>query len=526
MRAIALRDPGAVRRRYESISAVLKDAVRERPDAVALVVPHQGAVWSYSELGAQVDRLTRELSGLGVRHSDRVAAMLSNRAEYAALWFAVARLGAVLVPVNLRFRRRDAGHIVRHSGSKVAICEAATRTVLDEVAKDLDHEFTLVDLDETRPGTSTQSLPPPAHADALMSLQYTSGTTGLPKGCMLSQRYWLTLAEKNTLEVPGLGTDDVVLSAQPFSYMDPQWSLISAVSAQGRFVLLDSFHPSSFWRSVREEHATFFYCLGVMPRMLLKMPPSQDEQAHDLRMICCSGIPKDEHRQLVDRFGVNWLETYGMTEIGTGAAVRPEEAEAFIGSGVVGRATRLRDLRVVDAQGVTAPRGTAGELVVRGVGVMDGYYRHPEATAAAFMSGWFHTGDIVTMDGDGYVRFAGRKKDMIRRSGENISAVEVEQVLEQHPAVLLAACVAVPDDLRGEEVKACVTIADAAESAVVVEELPAHCERLLATFKVPRYWELREELPLTASSKIAKGQLLASGAASPTGWDRVDGTWR
>jgi crotonobetaine/carnitine-CoA ligase len=158
---------------------------------------------------------------------------------------------------------------------------------------------------------------------------------------------------------------------------------------------------------------------------------------------------------------------------------------------------------------------------------MDGYFGDPEATAYAFRGGWFHTGDLVSMDEDGFLFFHRRRKDMIRRSGENISASEVEEIIQQHPAVLLAACVAVPDDLRGEEIKAFVVLRTGTDPVILSTSLPEYCEARLAYFKVPRYWEARRELPLTPSSKVAKSELTMLATAPPiTGWDKVEGVWR
>jgi crotonobetaine/carnitine-CoA ligase len=335
------------------------------------------------------------------------------------------------------------------------------------------------------------------------------------------------MVHKNVIEVPGLTSNDVILTAQPFSYMDPMWSLASAVAACGTLVVLDRFHPSTFWQSVADHGVTFFYCLGVMPRLMLRSPVVAAEQQHSVRIVCCSGIPANAHSELESRYNVPWLETYGMTEIGNGAAMRVDEAARHVGMGCIGRATSKRELRVVDEFGVTVERGTEGELLVRGVGLMDGYFDDEEATARAFRHGWFRTGDVVTMDHDGFITFRQRRKDMIRRSGENISAVEVERVIELHSDVLLAACVPVPDELRGEEIKAFVVLRPGAARHIVESELPEFCSELLAYFKVPRYWEVRDELPLTASSKVAKSELLASIEGTATsGWDRAAGVWQ
>jgi crotonobetaine/carnitine-CoA ligase len=199
----------------------------------------------------------------------------------------------------------------------------------------------------------------------------------------------------------------------------------------------------------------------------------------------CSGIPAERHAELETRFGVPWREVYGTTETGADVMVYADMASDLRGSGSIGVALPHRELRIGDEHARPVPRGQVGELLIRGTAMMDGYFRNAEATQSAFALGWYHTGDLATMDAQGAVRIVGRKKDMIRRSGENIAAAEVESVIEQHPAVLLAAVVAVPDDLRGEEVKAYVVLRDA-QARFDPEALAAFVEARLARFKVPR----------------------------------------
>jgi crotonobetaine/carnitine-CoA ligase len=193
--------------------------------------------------------------------------------------------------------------------------------------------------------------------------------------------------------------------------------------------------------------------------------------------------------------------------------------DELVGTGCIGRPTRDREAMIVDEAGRPVPRGETGELVLRGIGLMHGYHEDPEATARAFSGGWFHTGDLATMDSQGRIFYVGRTKDMIRRSGENISADEVERALLLHPAVRLAAVIAVPDELRGEEVKAFVVLDEEKEP----DELAEFCAGKLAYFKVPRYWTMTESLPLTPSERVAKGDLRESEL--PT-YDRVRRLWR
>jgi crotonobetaine/carnitine-CoA ligase len=320
-------------------------------------------------------------------------------------------------------------------------------------------------------------------------------------------------------EFPHLNADDTMLTAQAFSYIDPQWNVVAALLAGAHLVILDAFHPSTFWAKVREHDVTYFYCLAAMPNLLLKMPADALDRSHRVRVVQCSAIPPARHAEIEQRWGVKWYEAFGMTETGADLRVTDVDHDELVGSGCAGGATRAREARIVDALDLPVPRGEVGELVLRGAGLMDRYEGDPEATAAAFRGGWFHTGDLARMDDAGRVYLVGRLKDMIRRAGENVSAREVEDVLLSHAAVRLAAVVAVPDDVRGEEVKAFVS----ADGEVVVAELAEFCEQRLARFKVPRYWEVCDDLPVTDSHRVAKARLVAAPGRT---WDRVDGTWR
>ncbi|MFD1661822.1 AMP-binding protein [Streptomyces caeni] len=490
-----------------------------------------GEELTFQEVADRVARLAEPLAGIGVGHGDRVAVLLRNRPEFPLTWLALARLGAAMVPVNTNYRRHDAGHLLTDSGARLLVTAAeflGLAAELQDAVPGLEHVW---DIDAPLPRTPATKKAGPGERtgpvpEDLANIQYTSGTTGKPKGCLLPHRYWTVLAGSMVTEFPRLGPDDVLLTSQPFHYIDPQWNVAAGLLSGAHLVVLDRFHPASFWAKVREYGVTYFYCLGLMPALLLRMPPDPGDRDHRVRAVQCSAIPHQLHQALQDRWGVPWYEAFGMTETGADLRVDERDHAASVGTGCIGRPTARRDVRIVGADGRPVPRGTTGEIALRGIGLMDGYLGRPEETAAAFRDGWFHTGDLGRMDHDGRVYHLGRAKDMIRRSGENVSAAEVEEVLLLHPAVGTAAVVAVPDELRGEEIKACLVVA-AGQSRPDLEELAAFCGRRLAYFKVPRYWEFRDTLPLTASERVAKGTLLA-GTGDPRlgAYDRVDGVWR
>ncbi|WP_436531977.1 AMP-binding protein [Actinoplanes sp. HUAS TT8] len=433
---------------------------------------------------ADVDRLTagfaEALRRRGVKAGDRVAVMLRNQAEFPLVWLALARLGAAMVPVNVRYRAADTAHLLRDSGATLAVTTAEFAPLLGDLA---------ILVEDLEPLDGFEQ--PPIDPGATVNIQYTSGTTGSPKGCLLSHDYWLRLATSLVDEFPKLTADDIMLTAQPFSYVDPQWNVVAALVSGAELVVLDGFHPSSFWAKVREHRVTYFYCLGAMPNLLLAMPVDPHDRDHRVRAVQCSAIPPNRHAELEARWGVGWFEAFGMTETGADIRVGADEHDELVGTGCLGRPAAHREVRIDEN----------GEMLLRGPGMFDGYLGYPPP----WRDGWFPTGDLARLDEQGRVYHLGRIKDMIRRGGENVAAAEVEQVLMEHPQVTLAAVVGVPDDLRGEEVKAFVV------GTATAEELAEYCGQRLASFKVPRYWEFRDDLPRTPSERVAK-QLLDRSA--------------
>jgi crotonobetaine/carnitine-CoA ligase len=430
--------------------------------------------------------------------------MLTNTAAFPLVWFALARLGAAIVPLSPRYRSADLVHLLRTARCRAVVSRPEHWDPLLALAPDIPGATAVWDVDDLEKAVLWADDVTPKASNCL-NIQFTSGTTGRPKGCVLSHSYWITLARSLVTGFPQLGEGDVMLTAQPFHYVDPQWNVAAALLAGAHLVALDGFHPSSFWDRVREYGVTYFYCLASMPTLLLTTPPSDADRTHLVRAVQCSAIPVSRHGELEQRWGVPWFEAYGMTE--TGADLRVDEADhdELLGSGCVGAPAAHREARVTSPDGEPVAVGERGELQLRGPGMMDGYFGDPAATAAAFVGGWFRTGDLAHLDPAGRVYLDGRMKDMIRRSGENVAAREVEEVVATHPDVQLAAVVAVPDELRGEEVKAVVVLQPAATTSAAA--LAAYCAERLAAFKVPRFWEFRESLPLTASQRVAKAEL-------------------
>jgi len=470
---------------------LLDRAAAEHPDRTAWTfdLPDGREQLTFADVADRSQRLAGALAARGVRHGDRVGVMLGNTAQMPLTWLALMRLGAAMVPLNVRYRRDDVAHLLTDAAVGLVVARPEHEELLAPYATVVGPDWLAGQETEDPPALT----PTP---DTVVNVQYTSGTTGRPKGCLLDHTYWTTLGGSMLTEHPHLGPDDVLLTAQPFHYVDPQWNVVAALMAGAHLVVLDGFHPSTFWAKVREHGVTYFYCLASMPVLLLRMPPDPADRDHRVRAVQCSAIPPALHAELEERWGVPWAEAFGMTETGADIRVGADEHDELVGSGCLGRPAAHREARIDDA----------GQLWLRGRGMMQGYLGHPSPFDA---EGWFPTGDLARTDEAGRLYLAGRLKDMIRRSGENVAAVEVEEVLLAHPAVRLAAVIGVPDEVRGEEVAAYVVAPGCS-----AEELSAWCAERLAPFKVPSVWHFRDDLPLTASLRVEKAALRAEAQSA------------
>lgn len=522
---------------WQNLSDVLTFAAAKYGERTFLIFGDERL--SFAAADRRVDRLAAALQQLGVVKGDRVAVMLPNGFDFPLAWLALARLGAVIVPANITYQAHDLHYILADAGASVLLIHTDYLPVLTQVRDDLPALRVVVvygggaagdDTIEALLAAAPARFTPTASVgrDDLLNIQYTSGTTGFPKGCMLTHGYWLLLGEiaADYLQVT---PDDVDLTAQPFYYMDPQWNTVVALLRGIPLVILPRFSPSRFWPAVRDHGVTFFYVLGTMPFYLLKQPEDPVlEQGHKVRAVICSGIHPEFHALFEARWRVPWREAFGMTETGVDLLAPLADAGA-VGSGAMGRPVATKEVRIVDAEDRPLPDGEVGEMVVRGQPMMLGYWNNPDATATTLRNGWLHTGDLAYRHPQtGYFHLVGRLKDMVRRAGENIAASEVEGVLAQHPDVKLAAVVPVPDPLRGEEVKAYIVLQPGLTRAdVTPQALIAFARARLAPFKTPRYIAYVDDLPRTPSERIAKHELTKGGVdLRRDSYDAIDGVWR
>lgn len=521
---------------WQSVGHLLREQATRFPETT--LFRFEGTEATFSQIEARTNQLANVLVNRGVRKGDRVALMMPNGIDFPTCWLAILKIGAVMVPINIQYQEADLTLILSDSGASLALAGEEQIEKLINVEDNCPHLLEVAvlggkvvpdgvsNLSDEMESASTYFDLGDASRNDLANIQYTSGTTGFPKGCMLTHDYWMLLG-KWAAENGGIGADDVVLTAQPFTYMDPQWNTIMCIIAGIPLVILPRFSASTFWKSVKENNVTFFYLLGTMPVYLLKQPQNPEfEKGHKVRRVACSGIVPQLHKTFEERWNVPWREAYGMTETGVDLYVPFEDTDC-VGSGAMGKPVATKEARVVDKDGNDVPDGEAGELIVRGKPMMRGYWNNPGATEKTIRDGWLHTGDLAHKDEKGYFHLVGRLKDMIRRSGENISAAEVEAVLCEHPEIQVAACVPVADELRGEEVKAFIQPQDGSpESMLDPQEIIDFAAARLAAFKVPRFVEFIDEFPFTPSERIAKHKLLEQKRDQRKGaYDSASGNW-
>ncbi len=510
----------------QTVFAAFQDACRTWRDRPLLhVLPetaqHYGIeprVWRYGEIAAWVDAVAARYRASGYGAGHRVGLMLGNRPAMFVHWFALNALGVSVVPLNAELRAAELDYLMRHSGMCLAAGAAPhVQSLLDAVARQALHCAVMADDGDVPPArfAATGQTPNEGSECALL---YTSGTTGKPKGCVLSNFYFLQCGHWYA-GVGGLCSlrpgEERLLTPLPMVHVNAMaYSTLAMVLTGGCIIPLDRFHPRSWWQSVRDSRATIFHSLGVMPTMLLGFPPSPEDRAHHVRFGFAPGVDPRYHAAFEARFGIPMIDAWAMTETGAGAVVIASHEPRHIGRSCFGRAQPFMQLRIVDQDGTDVADETAGELLVRAsgdnprAGFFTEYLGDPEATEAAWEGGWFHTGDVVRRDAEGNLFFVDRWKNVIRRSGENIAAAEVESVLRQHKLVRDVACAAVADELRGEEVLACVVprepIADIQAAAA---DIMTYALRDLAYFKAPGYVAFLDALPLTATNKVQRGTL-------------------
>ena len=494
---------------------------------------------SYAEAWARTQSLIDDFRVFADGAPQRVALLLENRPEMFLHWLALNALGISAAPLNPAWRSAELGYALAHSESRLAIAlperVAELREVVGQEGLDVPVRAPGEALPELppRPGAGRQ---PEDTADRECALLYTSGTTGKPKGCMLSNRYFTMIGDWYTALGGLCALDeggDCLITPLPMHHMNAMACSTMVMLANGGCIVpLDRFHPRSWWREVRESGATIVHYLGVMPAILLKLEEDPAERRHGVRFGFGAGVGSRQHVPFEERFGFPLVEAWAMTETGASAAMIANREPRKRGTACFGRPLPAVDARIVDDRLNEAEVDQPGELWVRHaggdprLGFFSGYFRDAAATEAAWEGGWFHTGDIVARDADGDMHFIDRKSNLIRRSGENIAAVEVEGVLADHEAVAEAGVVAAPDEIRGDEVFACIRpkggSVDPGDAQSLAEELVRYCLKRLAYFKAPGYVAFVDALPHTTTEKLDRAALKSLAADLRDRGDCVD----
>jgi len=462
----------------------------------------------YLDIQTRVAALAHAFEQQGYSAGERVLVLLENRPDFFCFFLALNQLGLSVVPANPDLRLAELTYLIGHAQPCLAISIESHSALLAHAANAAEQKMPVITADAPLPRHDHATPVARLVKDASQreaALLYTSGTTGHPKGCVLSNTYFLACgdwyAETGGLCAISSDNEERMITPLPLFHMNAMAvSFMAMLSVGGCLICLDRFHPTSWWHSVKLAKATCLHYLGA------------EDQQHQVRFGFGAGIDPNLHHDFESRFGFPLIEAWAMTETGCGAVIAANRPPRRVGLSVIGRAEKDIDIRIVDDANNPVANMAPGELLVKHAGAsprhgfFTEYYRDPEATKAAWLDGWFHTGDIVRQDEQGDMVFVDRKKNVIRRSGENIAAVEVEGILMRHPQVNAAAVAAVPDEIRGDEVFACITTGSA-PSEQLASDIVNWCLQQMAYYKAPGYIAFIDQLPLTSTQKIQRGAL-------------------
>ena len=467
-----------------TVFTAFAQTARAHRDKPFLQVLPENVELSYGEAYARIDELATRYARRGYGPGHRVALKLPNCAAFLLHFLALNRAGAAVVPLNPDYRRAELDYVLEHSEACLVV-DAPSLEGFD---------------------------PPPAAPRGNAgecALLYTSGTTGKPKGCLLDDSYFLAVGRRY-VEEGGLCAlrfgEERLITPLPLFHMNAlAVSTTAMILTAGCVVQLDRFHPRTWWRDVVRSRATIVHYLGVMPAMLMKQPPSPEDRAHRVRFGYGANANPADHAAFESRFGLPLVEAWAMTETGGGALIAASREPRHVGTRCIGKPPPGLEVQIAD---------DTGELLVRQKGAeprrgfFSGYLKDEAASAEAWREGWFHTGDCVRRGADGSLHFVDRRKNIIRRSGENIAALEVEAALAGHPAIAQVAVIAKPDEVREEEVMACVVLdpghAPSAATAIAIQDW---CLERLAYFKAPGHVAFLAALPVTSTNKVQKARL-------------------
>ncbi len=492
------------------ISNLLNKAVRFYPENISIVCGEKR--FSYRDTYERVGKLAFLLRSLGVEKGDRIAIAHRNCHHYYEAYFAASFLGAILCSINIRLTPKEINFILNDSESKILIADREIKPIIEEACTgtsvkevlwtgDLDGEIETIEELQEPIDIDPES---PAH------LYYTSGTTGRPKGVILTHKNVIFHSLMTIAEL-SINEKDVWLHAAPMFHLADAWATFAITWVGGRHVMVGKFQPEYVLELFEREKITITNMVPTMYNMLVNSPKAKDFDYSSIRILLSGGapMPPELAKKVMDIFKCEYIQTYGLTETSPYLTLSkpkkdmPPDREFEVRT-KTGREIMGVMLKVVRENGeeVSWNGKEVGEIIAKGPTITPGYWRLPEETEKAFKDGWFYTGDLATIDPDGYINIVDRKKDMIITGGENVYSTEVENVIYQHPAVYEVAVIGVPDEKWGEAVKAIVVLKEGERATE--EDIIQFCKKHLAGYKVPKSVDFVKELPKTGSGKIAK----------------------
>ena len=515
---------------HKNLTHLLQQRVAQSPDKPFLFSEADGRQFTYLEFASAVDRASRLLSSRGVGAGEVVSLLMPNSAEYIIAYFACWKLGAIAGPINSLLKAQEIWFVISDSETKTLLVHSDFLSTIDGIRSQLPGLQEVIAFDDEAAATgefkdessaasstdfSVSDMDGPSvDLDSEAIIIHTSGTTGKPKGCLLTHRNLIANARQISQWL-GFTKDDRLLTIMPLFHMNAvSVTTMSALYAGGSTVVSPKFSASRFWQIISDYQITSFGSVATMLSMLLTTYPDgvpSGLETKQLRFAMCGSapVPAEVVKRFEETFNCLVIEGYGLSESTCRSTFNPPDQRRRPGS--CGKPIG-NEMKIVDDQDREVSNGELGEVVLRGENILKGYYRNPDATAAAFRNGWFHTGDIGYRDDDGFFYIVDRKSDMIIRGGENIYPREIDEVLYQHPAVAAAATIGVPDPLYGEEVAAFIVLKDGKEATE--DSLIAFCRERLADFKCPKSVRIVKDIPKGPTGKLLKRELATIYARS------------
>ncbi|PEZ09189.1 ATP-dependent acyl-CoA ligase [Bacillus sp. AFS018417] len=516
-----------------SLPHFIMRSIEKTPNKVYLQFEEQRV--TYEDLYHRITRAAAGFRELGIQKGDKVCIMLHNAPEYLDVWFSLSFMGAIAVPLNVHLKGEGLQYILSHSDckliivdqdfvSQIASCLPFIQREIQVVVYGNNESVIMMGNGEERPviglkdvlNTNYHHFPNEAvSSSSINSILYTSGTTGLPKGVMLSHSAYVNSAQSFADHMVGANSKDILFTALPLFHINAQaHTVFGAIHSNATVALGKRFSASRFWDEIRYHGATIFNSLGSMIPILCKQPEKENDHENPARVTACAATPKEFWKMFEERFGVRIVEGYGLTETTGFCVTNPLNANK---PPSIGKPYSYVETKIVNEEGNEAPIGEIGEIYIHSSqAVMEGYYKMPDKTEEALEGGWFHTGDRGYRDEEGYLYFCDRIKQCIRRRGENISSWEIEKVVNNHPKVLESAAIGVPSEVGEEDVKLYVILKQG--EMMSHEEIIDWCQERMAYFMVPRYVQFSESFPKTATERIQKFKLKEEGIGAA--WDR------